>query len=81
MADREIVHFRGNTLLGEISKSMTVNLYSKNTVKVYKPGKKHSKLSYFLLILSKNQKNVTFTWAVGVQNVLFFIYFYSIFTI
>ena len=31
---REIVHFRGNSLLGEINKSMTVNLYSKDTVKV-----------------------------------------------
>jgi hypothetical protein len=31
---KQIVHFRGNSLLGEISKSMTVNLYSKNTVKV-----------------------------------------------
>ena len=30
---REIVHFRGNSLLEEISKSMTVNSYSKNTVK------------------------------------------------
>ena len=35
------------------------------------PGKKHSKLSYCILILSKNKENVTFTWAAGVQNVLF----------
>ena len=36
------------------------------------PGKKHSKLSYFfLLILYKNKENVTFMGAVGVQNVLF----------
>jgi hypothetical protein len=34
-------------------------------------SKKHSKLSYFLLILSKNKENVTFTWAVEVQDVLF----------
>ena len=31
--------------------------------------KNHSKLSYFLLILSKNKENVTFTLAAGVQNV------------
>jgi hypothetical protein len=36
------------------------------------PDKKHSKLSYYLLILSKNKENVTFTWPTGVQNVLFF---------
>ena len=35
------------------------------------PGKKLSKLSYFILILSKNKENVTFTWSAGVQNVLF----------
>jgi hypothetical protein len=34
--------------------------------------KKHSKLSYYLLIFSKNKENVTFTWPTGVQNVLFF---------
>jgi hypothetical protein len=34
-------------------------------------GKKHSKLSYVLLILSKSKENVTLTWAAGVQNVLF----------
>ena len=31
---REIVHFRENSLLGEIGESMTVNLYSKNSVQV-----------------------------------------------
>ena len=36
------------------------------------PDKKHSKLSYYLLILTKNKENVTFTWPTGVQNVLFF---------
>jgi hypothetical protein len=36
------------------------------------PCKKYLKLSYFLLILSKNKENVTFTWPAGIQNVLFF---------
>jgi hypothetical protein len=31
----------------------------------------HSRFSYFLLILSKNKENVTFTCAAGVQHVLF----------
>jgi hypothetical protein len=39
--------------------------------RVLPKGNKHSKLSYFLLILSKNKENVTFTWAAVVQNVLF----------
>jgi hypothetical protein len=32
-------------------------------------------LFYFLFLeLSKNKENVSFTWAAGVQNVLFFYY-------
>ena len=36
-------------------------------------GKKNTRnFHIFLLILSKNKENVTFTWATVVQNVLFF---------
>ena len=56
---------------------LNINLLIWSTVEFYQrqyptSGEKHSKLSYFLLILSNNKENVTFTWSTGVHYVLFF---------
>jgi hypothetical protein len=50
--------------------SVDIEILTPWSSQVHHEAQPNSKLLYFLLILSKNKENVTFTWATGVQNVL-----------